>query len=633
MSKKKNNKDIVAKKIEIDKESKNNDLDNTKKGNNRGRKSFIGNLLFCITILVSILYFGLSIYNFNNLGDIINGLLILIFTFIFISVISGSLSIKKKTKLFSVFILLCYQVFAIINILNLINMPGVKVMENFVDRSLTDVVEFATKNKITLNQEYEYSDMIDEYNVIVQDVKPGTKLSKVNQLTVSVSEGFSPYKEIVIPNMIGWDTDRVLEFILKNHLSNVDVEFVSANENENTLIEQSMSGNLKRNEELKLKFSYGEERHYSEVKLRDLVNKSKFEAEFYLKQNGIKYEIDYDFSSKIKRGYVIRQDVKAGSMISINGDDVKTVKITISKGPEIKVPNLKGMSLDEITAWVIKNKLKIEFKDSYDDTVKENDILDVNYKKGDVIEEESRITVTLSKGKLVMPQFKNLTDFKDWADSYNIKYEEQHEFNDDVKAGDVIRYSYDSGSTIKNGDTIIVVISDGKKVSVPNLNGMSKTDVEKRLGALGLAYNFVYKYSNNVEKGKVISQSISASSEVSTGTTITVTLSNGKAPINSSNKGGSTSSNNNNNNNNTSSNTTTPAPSCDIKTTVYLYEELYDLTNPSNTCSKIKNKYPNVKFNCSYTSGPTNGLVSNANSIDGKTFNNCDSVSLVIWRN
>ena len=33
------------------------------------------------------------------------------------------------------------------------------------------------------------------------------------------------------------------------------------------------------------------------------------------------------------------------------------------------------MSVDEVTEWIIKNKLKVEFKDSYDEAIKENAVI------------------------------------------------------------------------------------------------------------------------------------------------------------------------------------------------------------------------------------------------------------------
>ena len=88
-----------------------------------------------------------------------------------------------------------------------------------------------------MEQEYEYSDLIDEYHIIYQDVKAGTKLKKINKVTVLVSEGPNPDKEIILPNMVGWESEDVLKYIEDNHLTNVLIEFVQSENKKNTLKE------------------------------------------------------------------------------------------------------------------------------------------------------------------------------------------------------------------------------------------------------------------------------------------------------------------------------------------------------------------------------------------------------------
>ena len=74
---------------------------------------------------------------------------------------------------------------------------------------------------------------------------------------------------------------------------------------------------------------------------------------------------------------------------------------------------------------------------------------------------------------------------------------------------------------------LLVTISDGEERKVPDIIGMSKKEAIDALEEVGLNYNFVMQNSTK-EKNTVIRQSISAGSTVSDGTTITVTLSNGK---------------------------------------------------------------------------------------------------------
>lgn len=496
----------------------------------KNKKHPIVNFFLFLTLISSLAYFGITLWNGQNtsnfFGSLISSLLLVVFSILFIAICVTNPNRKKGTIFLGSFFLLLFNLFGGLTTLGIVNIPSLGQVEDFTGKSLTDVVKWAEKNKVTLNQDYEYSDMVSEYSIISQDIESGTKTKDINELTVSVSEGPNPDKEIIVPDMDGWNSERVINYVLDNYLNNVDVSFEKSDKAEDTVIEQNKSGSMKRSDELKLTFSLGEELDNSDVKMADLINKSEFEAIFYLKQHRIKYEIEKEFSNKIERGNVADQSVKAGDTVKVDSDDNK-VTITISKGKSIIVPDLKKMSMVEITEWVVENKLKLEFTNKYDDSVKENDVISANYDKGDKIEQGSTVKVVISKGNLVMENFKSFDEFKKWADKYDISYEEKHEFSDDVPQGEVISYSYKKGDTIKNGDSIVVTISDGKECKVPDVIGMSKSKAIDALEEAGLNYNFVTQ-SSSKSKNTVIKQSISAGSKVSSGTTITITISSGK---------------------------------------------------------------------------------------------------------
>ena len=639
--------DEIKEKQEVLKQSAEEIDDINASRNNTIKTNIFFNIFLVLLLGVSLIFFGITLLNKDSsVMSLITNLLLTFFTISFV-VVGITYAKRKKGLLFLCALLLLgyygleFQGDAIVSsILS-------KEVPDFRGKNVTDVIQWTSKNKIPVQQEYEYSDMVSEYKVISQKATFNKTGNKIKELTIAISDGPNPSKEIIVPNMITWDSERVLSFIRENHLSNVTVEFTSSDKAKNTVIEQSISGNLKRDEELKLTFSYGEELGFDEVTLIDFKNKSRFEVEFYMKQNQLNYEFIDEFHSSIKKGFATKQDHEVGSKIHINDEKIK---ITISKGPEIKVPNLEKMSLTEITKWAIKNKVKVNFSDKYDDKIKENKVIEASSKEGDIIEQGSTLKIVISRGGLKMQTFKSLSDFYSWANKYNINYEEEHEFSDTVPAGEIIRYSYKNGDVIKNNDSIKIIISDGEKKTVPNLKGLSKDEVVSRLEKLGLKYTFIYSSSNSVKKNYVISQSISSGSEISSGVTITITLSNGekeastnqrktdtKSNNNSSNNNNNNSSNNNNSNNNSSN--TSPSPQSEPtpevipeKVTVYIYDELIK-SSPTATCSAIKGTYSRLNFSCSYVCGPYNGALVNSSSIDEHTFSTTDTITLKISDN
>lgn len=609
----------------------------------KNKKHPIVNFFLFLTLISSLTYFGITLWNGQNTSNffssLISSLLLVVFSILFIAICVTNPNRKKGTIFLGSFFLLLFNLFGGLTTLGIVNIPSLGQVEDFTGKSLTDVVKWAEKNKVTLNQDYEYSDMVSEYSIISQDIESGTKTKDINELTVSVSEGPNPDKEIIVPDMDGWNSERVINYVLDNYLNNVDVSFEKSDKAEDTVIEQNKSGSMKRSDELKLTFSLGEELDNSDVKMADLINKSEFEAIFYLKQHRIKYEIEKEFSKNIVRGNVSNQSVKVGNIVKVDSDDDK-VTITISKGKSIKVPDLKKMSMVEITEWVVANKLKLEFTNQYDDSVKENEVISTNYSKGDKIEQGSTVKVVISKGSLVMENFKSFDDFKKWADKYNISYEEKHEFSEDVPQGEVISYSYKKGDTIKNGDSIIVTISDGKECKVPDVVGMSKSKAIDALEEVGLNYNFVTQ-SSSKSKNTVIKQSISAGSKVSSGTTITITLSSGKQTeyrednsSSSSNSSGNSGSSNSGGGGSNPTPTPDPepeTPSCDKSKGAAL--NIQAGNTGSQTQSMISQLNPNHKFSWNLVNSCPNGDSTPGtvcDALEGQWKNFCDTITVTI---
>lgn len=623
-----------------------------KKTNNK--KHIFTDFIIIITMLSSLGYFFVNITDKNStFSSLINCSILVLFTIIYLVVCLTTKRKSKATILLSSLLLLGFYIYNLNNMLNIVKSPTNSI-EDFRGKSLTDVVKWANSNKVTIIQDYEYSDMVKEFNVISQDVKPGSSLKDVESITISVSEGPNPSKEIIVPSMVTWDDQRVINFVKSNYLNNVDVEFVESDKKKDTVIEQNKSGNLKRDDELKLTFSYGDEGNSDEVKLIDFTKKSKFEIEFYMKQHHLNYKFEYDFSDKVKKGYGLDQSIKAGETVKV---DDKEIVVTLSKGPKIKVPDFKNMSTTKLTEWAVKNKVKLEFTDKYDDSVKEGNVISCDKEKGDVIEQGSTIKVTVSRGKLKMPSFKSVDEFYEWADKYEIKYEVKREFSDSVKAGEVISYSIKKGQAIKTDEAIIVTISDGKNCKVPDLKGLSKSDAISKLKKADLEYNFVYKNSDKA-KDKVISQSISSGSEISCGTSVTVTLSNGKKEEstvekrkedNSSNSNKSTnnsnSSNNNSNSNSSGSNNSgsnsnpePPKPTqtcneCNIRSSqIFSIIEQYSSCSAAASAlrSSLQSKCSGLTVNVSCQNKDGYDSADFVSGFDGGPVSSCDSISIVL---
>ena len=482
----------------------------------KDRNNDILSLLFVIILIISICSAIYNIFNDSSMFSFISNLILLLFSICF--VIMGY-KIKKRTVVYIGSILLlgfyiCYIFTPNNNILN----TNKKII-NFSGKSYEEVVEFATKNNIQLNVYYEYSDMVEENYVISQSSLEGKKVSDIKVLDIAISDGPNPEKEVIIPNMKTWNTNQVIDFVNNNYLSNVVIDFDSSESTKDTVIDQSEIGSIKRNSKLIITFSEGEELDYDEISIKNLIGLNKFETYFYLEQNHLNYKFIEDYSDKYNRNITINQNIKAGDKVKIND---KEVEITISKGKKIIMEDFTNKSINDITKWIISNHLRVEYINEANDTIEQGNIIKTDRKKGDLLTSRDLVKVYVSSGILVMEEFDDVLDFYEWAEVNNVDYEEEHEFSDTVKIGEIIKYSHKKGQKIKKGETVVVTISDGKTKKMINVVGLDKDKAIDKLRDNNINYDIVYKDSD--KKNEVLEQSISSGSEVTESVTVTIVV-------------------------------------------------------------------------------------------------------------
>lgn len=500
--------------------------------------------------------------------------------------------IQKGLELIGIVMITLYTGFQFLVTSNIIVLPTLKTVKDFSNTSINEVVKWAHENKITLEQTYEYSDFIESDHVISQNIPANTLVKDVKTLEVLVSNGPNYESIVSIPNMVGWNVDDVVSKIKELKLNNVTIEY---NFNEaierDIAYEQNKSGEIRRNEELIIKFSLGNEADLKPVNLEDLTGKEEFDAVLWLKRNGIKYEIVYEFSKDIKSGHVISTTPSSGTLIE---QKETTVQVVISKGPKITAPDLMKMSLDEITEWAIKNKLVVIYESEYNNEIKAGNIIRVSVKEGDTLEENDRIYIVTSKGTLKMLSVPDgdITALRNFAIENKLVLTEETEFSDTVEKGKFISISKNPGDAINSGETITVVISLGNSTEIPNFIGMSASKAEATCKSLGLSCRMSYVYSSKT-KGNVFNQSMNAGSKVIEGTSIVLTVSNGPRPNNNQNGGSSSGNNQSSGGNSGSTNEPEPPiPTCESYTLHLIAGQ-----SVSQTKTMIQNANPKGKFN------------------------------------
>ena len=519
------------------KEKKEKTEEKTKKKPATKKKLKVNNirkLLIIITCALSTVFY--VFYVLNSLEKVNFGIHIFNATFLLVALLAFSLAIlideKRKTLSYSI-ASISLALLMIVNVcsnLGFINLPTLAVLKDYTNNSLISLLTDADKFdfKFDIEKTYEYSDNVDEGDIISQSVNPETKISDIKKLMVVISNGPNYDKEVLLSNFVGLNVDEAIKFIDENFMNNVSFNFVANNEMERDIvISQNIKGQVKRNADLVFTVSLGNLDALTEYEIKDYSNQSLSKTLLELKRNGIKYDLRYEFSKEVKRDYVIEQSIKKGTKVKPN-DDI--IILTVSYGKEIKVPDFNHKTSDDVLSWVSANNLKVAFEEKHHISYEKGKLIGINYKKGESISEGTKIIITTSLGPIIVPAFSSLAHFRSWCDENRIGFDEILEYNNGVAKGNIIRTSVNTGDKIDpTTNRITVYISQGAPIVVPNFVGKSKAAIQTQCRNVGLNCTFYYVGYNSAAANTALNQNVRSGVKVVSGTYVNIGLSSGPA--------------------------------------------------------------------------------------------------------
>jgi len=205
--------------------------------------------------------------------------------------------------------------------------------------------------------------------------------------------------------------------------------------------------------------------------------------------------------------------------------------------PIVKVPDLIGKDLKSAREELAKEGLKLEiYNRNYNNQIPEGHIISQYPKQGKEVKSNRDISVVVSKGARLteVPKVveKTLREAKISLDEADLKLGKvTFVFNDQIEKGLVINQDPSSQAKAKINSKVNLIVSKGKKakpVVVPNLVGLNEENAKQRLRNLNLIIGEVkYQESLNYFKGQVMAQEPKASTKLSAGSPVNLTISSG----------------------------------------------------------------------------------------------------------
>lgn len=201
---------------------------------------------------------------------------------------------------------------------------------------------------------------------------------------------------------------------------------------------------------------------------------------------------------------------------------------------EIALPNLIGKTEAEARKAVQDMGLKFEVKSETTDSSKPYGVLSQDPQSGMTVKQNSTVYVVLnvdSKAtKLDSYVGMKLEEIESKVKELGLKIEVDY-VDDDSEENTILAQNPIAGSSITEGDTLYLSISNGKGAEenlVPNVLGMNFEYAKKMLEEKGLIVkDAVYVASEETEKDRVLFQSIEANQPFENGDTIELSVSKG----------------------------------------------------------------------------------------------------------
>lgn len=215
--------------------------------------------------------------------------------------------------------------------------------------------------------------------------------------------------------------------------------------------------------------------------------------------------------------------------------------VTPATPTEVAVPNVEGLERKDSEKLLANVHLDLgEITEEYSDTVARGHVISQDPKAGIVVKVDTPIQLVISKGA-EKPTYVTMPDLigkshseaeQALKDAQLVAVQGDPIVTTDVEPGKVCRQSIAAGAEVKAGTQVSFSTAIAPDpVVVPNLYGLGSDDAKKQLSDAGLGVDTATAYSDTVAQDCVSAQSVAAGTKVVKGTVVTITISQGKQPV------------------------------------------------------------------------------------------------------
>ncbi|NMA95996.1 MAG: PASTA domain-containing protein, partial [Clostridiales bacterium] len=278
------------------------------------------------------------------------------------------------------------------------------------------------------------------------------------------------------------------------------------------------------------------------VEVMNFTDWTENDVKLWARDSGVILQIEKEYNDEIEAGKVISQELSEGERIKKG----QFMGLVISQGHDMSValplPDLLNMTKSEIEDWAEENFMdKVRITAEFSSNIPIGNVIRYEINDDTVVDKVKRSTpiyVIVSKGPeddvldIVVPNFKEMGIAESYvfARENGIELIVEEEYDDYVPEGMTISQSIEPEEKVAKDSEIILVVSKGKLITVPDFSGSSQEKATAMAAESGISLIINEKYSSQ-PKDAFISQSIKAGEEYEKGDIVELTYSLGNRVV------------------------------------------------------------------------------------------------------
>lgn len=382
----------------------------------------------------------------------------------------------------------------------------------------------------------EYSSLIPENLILTQGLDSGSVVKQNSVVELVISGGA---EQATVPNVEGMyaaDARAALEelgFVVELEEAYSDVVAAGG------VIAQSVEGDTESavGSLIVLTVSSGLDPDaaydQTEIEMPDLVGKTYEEAQKIAQEHHLLIIAkEKTYSDTVEKDRIMTQQIAAGEPVMTG----TTIELTVSLGKHIvKMPDVVFRSEEEAKTLLERNDIKVEISYEESDSVQAGLVISQNVETGKEISAGTTVKLVVSKGgaAFAMPDVtgKSLAEAATILTNSRLAWEVSYEYRAN-QPDVVLSQSIAAGADVHSGQSIALVVSTNEKlVNVPDLIGKTEAAATDALKAEGFAVKVNRVYHDTAASGTVAEVSPAVGSAQQVGTTVLITVSQGREPV------------------------------------------------------------------------------------------------------